>query len=265
MAPPGWDRGQLAAGLRLLELRRDVDVIVHSSLRAVGWVAGGPATVLAAVREVIGPLATVVVPTQTADNSTTSDVHRRRIAGLNEAEIEDYLARMPPFVAAETPSVEMGIFAEHVRRHPLARRSAHPIVSFAALGPRATEITAVHPMDCHLGDDSPLGALAKGKGQVLLLGVGYDKATAFHLAEHRIGAPMRTYLSKVRDADHPEGVWTEYKGASLDDSDFGQLGQAMAAHDWVRTGKVGFAESVCFPVVNAVHFAVEWIRRHRHR
>lgn len=259
-----WDRDRLARQLQQLGLRRGVDVLVHSSMRAVGRVAGGPGTVLDAVRDVIGPRATVVVPTQTPGNSVTSAVHLRSIAGMTERQIEEFRQRQPPFVAADSPSVGMGIFAEHVRCHSQARRSAHPITSFAALGPRAAQITAVHPMECHLGEESPLGALSKYRAQVLLLGVGYEKTTVFHLAEYRIGASLRTYHSKVLAAGRPEGVWAEYEGIRLDDSDFGQIGREMAqGRPWVRTGEVGSAFAACFPVVEAVRFAVEWMRRHR--
>jgi aminoglycoside N3'-acetyltransferase len=38
---------------------------------------------------------------------------------------------------------------------------------------------------CHLGERSPLGWLYAADAAILLLGVGYDACTAFHLAEYR--------------------------------------------------------------------------------
>ncbi|WP_406601166.1 AAC(3) family N-acetyltransferase [Micromonospora yasonensis] len=94
-------------------------------MRAVGPVVGGAATVLAALRRVVGRAA-VVVPAQTADNSTSSPAFQAATRGLTPAEVARHIARIEGFDRATTPSVGMGVFAETVRRDPAAIRSAHP-------------------------------------------------------------------------------------------------------------------------------------------
>jgi hypothetical protein len=47
-------------------------LLVHSSLRALGWVSGGPLTVVHALLDLLGPDGTLVVPSQTADNRDPS-------------------------------------------------------------------------------------------------------------------------------------------------------------------------------------------------
>lgn len=60
--------GQLAA----LGVERGGVLMVHASLSAVGTVDGGADTVAAALREVLGPEGTLVVPSFTPENSDTS-------------------------------------------------------------------------------------------------------------------------------------------------------------------------------------------------
>jgi aminoglycoside N3'-acetyltransferase len=59
--------------------------------------------------------------------------------------------------------------------------------AFAAIGPKAQEITAPHPVDVPHGLDSPVGRVYEMDGQVLLLGVGHDADTTVHLAENLAG------------------------------------------------------------------------------
>ncbi|ACU69459.1 Aminoglycoside N(3')-acetyltransferase [Catenulispora acidiphila DSM 44928] len=259
-------RQQLAEDLVRLGLQSGTDALINSSLRAIGPVDGGAATVLAALRAVLGPRATVVVPSQTPANSATSSAHREAVAGMTAVEIAGYRERFPPFDPARTPSAGMGAFAEHVRLQPGACRSGHPTSSFAALGPAAERITALHPLHSHLGPESPLGALAESGAQVLLLGVGFAKCTAFHLAEYRVRPETRTYSSKLADLSRPGGGgrWIEYRAIRLDASDFDRLGADLAAsRSWVRNGTVGAAPSACFPLASAVRFAEQWLSEHR--
>jgi aminoglycoside 3-N-acetyltransferase len=252
----GYDCQELIAGLRALGVAPGRDLLVHSSLRAVGAVAGGAATVLRAVEAAAGREATIVVPTQTTWNSRSSPSFRAAMDGLDPGELEHYLASMPGFDPLTTPSFGMGVFAEHVRTSARARRSSHPQTSFAALGPGAAQCTADHLLECHLGESSPLGWLARRDAMILLLGVGYAACTAFHLAEYRLpgNRPRRAYHCRVREDD----VWREceFWDVDLDDSDFAALGARMDDAGFVRHGRVGSAESRLIPIRCAVEFAL---------
>src|ERR1700683_2690078 len=84
------DRDQLRADLRSLGLQRGQDLLIHCSLRQGGGGEGGAATLLSAILEVAGPEATLVVPTQTAWNSLTSNAFRDATAGLDAEERARY-------------------------------------------------------------------------------------------------------------------------------------------------------------------------------
>src|SRR5689334_19612096 len=58
-------RASLAADLAALGVRRGDTLLVHASLRSLGWACGGPVAVVLALRDALGPDGTLVVPAQT--------------------------------------------------------------------------------------------------------------------------------------------------------------------------------------------------------
>lgn len=257
------------ADLRSLGARRGQDLLIHCSLRRIGRIDGGAAALLAAIREVAGARATLVVPAQTAGNSFSSPAFRAAIAGLDKEQRARFVAAMPGFDAASTPSTGMGAFAEYLRTRPSACRSSHPQSSFAAIGPRARVCTGRHDLDCHLGDRSPLGWLYTVGAAILLLGVGYSVCTAFHLAEYRLPRKpsCRSYRCFVSEGG--KRAEREFTDIDLDDSDFALLGadlEATAETDassGLRRGLVGSAQCRLVPMRLAVDFACSWLIAHR--
>lgn len=262
------DREQLAADLRVLGLRRGQDLLIHCSLSRIGWVDGGAATLLSAILEVAGPAATLVVPTETTWNSLSSNAFRADTEGLDAAERARYIARMPGFDPATTPSAGMGAFAEHVRTRPAAHRSGHPQTSFAAIGPQARACTAIHDLDCHLGDRSPIGWLYAADAAILLLGVEYSVCTAFHLAEYRLPGPARLRTYHCFTIQGVTRVAHEFTDIYLDDSDFDLIGTELDSHagrdgaSGLRRGHVGMADCRLVPFRLAVDFACSWLGNH---
>ncbi|WP_326846524.1 aminoglycoside N(3)-acetyltransferase [Streptomyces kaniharaensis] len=233
---------------------------VQASLRALGPVPGGAATVVEALLEALGERGTLVAYTATPENSATSRIHRAATAGLSPAEVDDYHARMPRFDPAATPcSPTMGVLSEAIRTHPDALRSRHPQTSWAAVGPQARTITEHHPLTSHLGPESPLGRLYDLDARVLMLGVPMDRFTAFHLADQRMpDVPQREYRCVGTDG------WITFKAPDLDDLHFGGLGaEVLASADGVTTAHIGTAECRLVPVREAVDLAERILRRTR--
>ncbi|SNX64627.1 aminoglycoside 3-N-acetyltransferase [Streptomyces sp. TLI_55] len=259
----------LSAHFRELGVEKGTTLLLHSSLRSVGPVRGGGRAVLSALRDALGPGGTLVVPTFTEGNSLTSRAYLHMTRDLTPLQLLSYREHMEPFCAASTPSQGMGRLAEEVRVTPGATRSTHPQASFAVLGPRAARITRDHPLDCLLGERSPLGRLYEEEAYVLLLGVGYETCSAFHLAEYRQPhPPRRRYDCRVLTQDGPR--WLNYVDVALDDSDFGTLGRCLEAADPapdgpVARGRIGAADSRLFPLRWAVDAAGDWLAKCRTR
>jgi aminoglycoside 3-N-acetyltransferase len=249
----------LTAGLRNLGLSRGDTVLVHSSLRSFGYVCGGATAVVQALLAVVGPHGTIVAPTQTPESR---DPARWTHVRVPEEWWQSLRAELPPFDPAITPSAT-GVISERIRTWPGAVRSAHPITSFAAVGPLAHDLMAIHELTSMLGERSPLASLERVGAKALLLGVGFDTCTAFHLAEYRQPRPTRRKLACLVNGTYGRS-WTELETIDLDASDFGRLGADFES----RTGLVcrtliGCAECRAVPVREAVGFAVQWLGTHR--
>ncbi|WP_338675661.1 AAC(3) family N-acetyltransferase [Streptomyces sp. SCSIO 30461] len=254
-----YERVGLANDLARLGIEPGGTILVHAALGGTGLDAGA---VRDALLTAVGPGGTVVVPAFTAENSDTSTAYLRRVAGMTPTQAASFRAEMPAFDLATTPSAGVGRLAECVRTTPGAVRSAHPQVSFAALGDRAAELLSAHPLESHFGEDSPLAALYRARARVLMINVGFSVCTAFHLAEYRIGAPLRSYRCVVRGPDgRPE--WTEYKDTVLDDSDFEYIGDAFDDGRRVQNGQVGGTSARLFSIKEAVDHAVLWMTEKR--
>jgi aminoglycoside 3-N-acetyltransferase len=256
-------RQSLATDLYKLGVRADQQVLLHASLRSLGWVDGGAAAVIGALRDVLGPGGTLVVPAMTSGNSGTSRLYQERTQGMTWWQRRRYRRGMPPFDQARTPGTGTGQIAEYVRTCAGAVRSAHPQSSFAAIGAYGEHFMHGHAPDCHFGESSPLARLYEAAGQILLLGVSYASCTAFHLAEYRYTAapPRRRYACVVTRSGRRK--WWHYQDVVLDDSDFAAIGEALAAAEGVRTGTVGAAEAALIPLRAAVDFAADWLAAHR--
>ena len=261
---------EIVGDLRSLGVTLGQTLLVHASVSSIGLVDGGPPTVISALMEAVGGTGNIVAPTGTPENSNTSRAHMELIATMTADEIEAYC--IPGFSKDNTPST-MGALGEALRIFAGAERSAHPQISFAAIGPEARYLTDDHRLECHLGEHSPLGKLYRTKGAaVLLLGVGYEACTAFHLAEYRYveTPPTRNYSCAVIVDGQRE--WIEYKDVELDDTDFAEIGKSLEKDDSektgeseasVKTGKVGNAPSRLISMVQAVDHARDWMARNR--
>ncbi|MFJ5258900.1 aminoglycoside N(3)-acetyltransferase [Streptomyces sp. NPDC088387] len=250
-------RDGISAQLRAAGVRTGVTLLVHSSLSSLGWVCGGAVAVVQGILGALGRLGTLVVPTQTGD---LSDPELWGQPAVPEEWWETIRATMPAYDPRLTPSRGVGVIPETVRRWPGALRSAHPQTSFAALGPRAAEITEGHATDCRLGERSPLARLERLGARVLLLGAGYDACTSFHLAEYRTPSPL---VEVGRPA--PGGGWEVVTEVSITSDGFAELGHDFERDRPVVRGTVGAAETRLFPVADAVAYAEKWLPLHRPR
>ena len=247
-----WSAGRLRSDLAALGIDQGTTLLVHCSMRRIGWVEGGAATLRDALLSLVDERAgTLVVPAQTRSKSQTSAEFLEAVAGLDAAATSAFLDALPGFDREKSPTEGMGALAEAVRLHPRAYRSAHPLTSFAAIGKSAREVCESHPLDCLLGKQSPLGALYELGAQVLLLGVGFDKCTAFHLGEDVVSNEERRYTCKIGDS------WEVFDDLAHQDGDFTELGRRFAERRprSVRAGRVGSADALVFPVQDAADFA----------
>ncbi len=156
---PGVTRTDIAAALRTLGLAAGDAVVVHSSLKSLGRVEGGPGAVIDAVLDVVGPNGTAVFPTFT---------------GRNVKDFRDSLDDL----------VYTGIIPKTARKRADFVRSFHPLYSICAKGPMAEELCAFNNRFIFpAAEHKFLHLMAVRGGKALLIGCDHDSNSSVHLIE----------------------------------------------------------------------------------
>jgi len=197
MAAVDYDRAAIAACLAALPLERGDIVFSHSNIGFFGRLEGAKtgADVCAALAEAIlariGPGGTLVAPTFT-------------YSFPNKEEFD-----------VQNSASKMGLFAEWVRLHPDAKRSADPCYSVAALGARAEEMVRAAPENS-FGPDSFFDRFHKAGGKIL--NINFDAgSTHIHYVERELRVPYRfdkafhgTIREMGRERKARSVIWVRY-------------------------------------------------------
>jgi aminoglycoside 3-N-acetyltransferase len=233
------------------------EVIVHSSLKSMGWIAGGAQAVVEALMETITTQGTIVIPAQSADNSEPSYWMMPAVPEEWNEPIRQSITAFDPHL---THLRGMGKIAECFHRHPETTRSNHPTHSFMAWGKNSNEWMSEHPLDDSFGLGSPLGKMIDTDVKILMIGVGYDSCTALHLAEYL--APGLTHSPQgAAIMEDSKRIWATYNMADVDSDVFPQLGEAFEKeHPGNFTvGKLGQADCKVVPMKSLVDFGTRWM------
>lgn len=217
-------------------------VIAHASLRSFGEVVGGAETVLRAMLDSVWAL---IMPTFTYATMITPEVGPSN-NGIAYGTETDLNRMAEPFRRDLPADKQMGIIPETLRLHPRARRTGHPIQSFAGI--YAEKFLAAQNLQNPLG---PIGALVEADGWVLLLGVDHTVNTSIHYAEKLAGRRNFTRWALL-----PDRI-IECPGFPGDSAGFEAIAPDMA--NVVRTVNVGDAMIQAMPIRDLMRVVTERI------
>ena len=152
-------------------------MFVQSAMSRFGQIEGGSATVISAIEEVLGPDATIAMPSFSMVGETT-----------------EYPRSGTIFEARDTPSL-MGAITERFRSLDGTARSLHPTHSVAARGPGAVALVAGHhEAPTPFGDGTPFARMVDSDFVQVWFGCGVGPFTLYHTFECRTaGFPLDVF------------------------------------------------------------------------
>ncbi len=256
-----WTSDDLADDLRRLGVGPGDVLIVHSSLRAIGFVAGGPQAVIDALRAAIGPTGTLTMPAHTADRSDPAGWVAPPVPAHWWPVIREHA---PPFDPYATPPQQMGALATALLLRRDTLRSRHPQLSHMANGPAAAAVIESHDLDEGFGEASPLGHLYDLDAAVVLIGVDHANNTSLHLAEVRGSWPSKRIVREgARMLVDGVSQWVTFAQTDYEADDFPAVGAAFETTGGVRSGRFGDAVAKVMRMRDLVDFAAEWFSANR--
>jgi aminoglycoside 3-N-acetyltransferase len=154
-----------------LGIKKGDIVLVHSSLKSIGYVKGGAKTVIRALKKAVGSDGTLAFPT-----------YPMRGGVLLNCRKGDFIFD-PKNDKAKTGAIP-NTFLNFKDIH----RSLHPSHSISALGKYADYITKDHHRgNKTYGENSPWGKIYELEGKILGIGISIAWSTQYHYLEDKIG------------------------------------------------------------------------------
>lgn len=249
---------RLQRDLTLLGVRSGMTLMVHTALSRVGWVCGGAQSVINALINAIGPDGTLMMPAQ---SPSLSDPQHWENPPVPQSWWDTIRASHPPYDPVLTPTYGCGIVAETFRRWPETQRSAHPLLSLCARGPKAHDLLKNQPLEDPLGNESPLATLEESEGMILMIGSGWETCTALHLAERRAEPSAPRLQDGAPMLIHGQRQWVPIALPMMDSERFINIGAQLDGQTFMTHGHIGHAFARLFPLQPASQLAEAALRR----
>ncbi len=259
---PYRTRSDLAADCAALGIGAGDIVMVHAAMSRVGPLLNGPDALIGALTDTVGPRGTILA-------YADWDGSYGDLLDADGRVPERWRAHIPPFDPLRSRAIRHnGILPEFLRTTPGALRSGNPGASIVALGERAAEITACHPLDYGYGEATPFAKLVAMGGKVLNVGAPLDTMTLLHHAEHLARLPGKRIRRVEVPFATPDGtVWRMIEEFDTGDpvvtlfadDYFGAIVGDFLATGQGRRGTIGAADAILVEAAPIVAFAVRWM------
>lgn len=259
-------KSELCTYLQQIGLEAGTTLMLHLSVKKIGWLVGGPDILIQALIEVLGQEGTLMMYAGWEDSPY----------GLTAWEAEKqakYLQECPAFDPAVSRAVVgWSVLAERLRCWPGAERSQHPDGSFVSLGRNAQYLTQDHALCFGYGLASPLHKLIELNGYVMNIGAPLNTTTLLHYAEDQADLPNKKIVEyqmpiltkdegvewmPIKEFDTSAGIVHGYPGDYFID-----LMQEYVTTHSIHPKPIGQAPSYLFSAAHLNTFAKHWMEKH---
>jgi len=248
--PPVVTRADITRALVELGLKPGDCVVVHSGLKAFGYVEAGPGAVVDAVLDCVGPEGTAVFPTFTGRN------------------VKDYNARIEDLIYT-------GIIPKTARLRDDFVKSFHPLYSICAKGPLAEELCAMNDRYMFAAAEHKfLHRMGEAGGKALLMGCAHESNSSVHLVEEfgdlEYKVQDKPYWTLTVDAflamspEEQKRLRALHNGANLGYTTnccFNTIEAPLKSAGVIRFGKVGNAELRLMKIADVERVGLEAVKR----
>lgn len=181
---PHVTAGQITADLRKMGIQPGDILFIHSSLKSLGYVDGGPKAVIQGLLDAVGPEGTLLLPTYYMPGGSI----------LGTCQLEGYV--FDPRIHG----TNMGALPDAFLQFPGVERSIHPTHSVSAIGKYAKFLTEAHHLAPSVfGKGSPWQRFHELNGTVLGIGISMGPVTFYHLLEDTLGDqfPVKVWMNET--------------------------------------------------------------------
>lgn len=181
---PHVTAGQITADLKKMGIQPGDILFIHSSLKSLGYVDGGPKAVIQGLLDAVGPEGTLLLPTYYMPGGSI----------LGTCQLEGYV--FDPRIHG----TNMGALPDAFLQFPGVERSIHPTHSVSAIGKHAKFLTEAHHLAPSVfGKGSPWQRFHELNGTVLGIGISMGPVTFYHLLEDTLGDqfPVKVWMDET--------------------------------------------------------------------
>jgi len=241
-----YNKDTLKRDLKRIGIGEGETVLVHSSLKNIGYVKGGPDTVVDALLETVGTTGTIAMPAFS-------------YCFLKEG--------TQPFSLSETPS-RVGLITETFRKKEETLRSNHPTHSIAARGKHARLITENHKGLSPYNRKGPFGKLYQLNSKILFIGCGLAPNSTLHAIEDWAGLPYLTpEKAIIKDKIGREKI-VEVERTPSGHRDFysgnnSKIVKIFNEYNLIKEGKIGKANVCLIEMKKLVDICLKLVKNKR--
>ncbi len=171
----------LVKDLKTIGINEGDTLLVHSSLRSIGFVENGASTVVNALIAALGNEGTLVMPAYSMMGTM-----------YKTCKDKNYV-----FDLNKTSTVLGAIPSEFLKQEGISR-SIHPTHSISSIGKNAKKITGTHHIgNKTFGENSPWAKIIELNGKILGIGISLGPTTQYH------------HVEDILDVDFPIRVKTD--------------------------------------------------------